>query len=133
MSVSLRELAAVAEPADVGEVRRRLLHAGHSGVVDQGEGYAVLAQKRRQIRAEPTPVPHLDGVAGLLRQGRQEILEHTHPLYGEGRRKLEEERTEPVFESLHGVDEAFDLASGIDEVPLVGHLLRTLRREQEAL
>src|SRR5215212_554087 len=133
MSVSFRELAAVAEPADVSEVCCRLLHPGHPRVVDQGEGDAVLAQQRRQIRAEPAPVAHLDSVARPLRQGRQEILEHPHPLYGKGRRKLEEKGTEPIFEGLHSVDEAFGLAAGIDEVSLVRHLLRKLRSEEEAL
>src|SRR5215208_4509762 len=123
MSVYLRELAPVTEPADVGEVGCRLLHTGHPGVVNQGEGDAVLAQKRRQIGTEPATVAHLDSVARPLRQGRQEILEHPHTLYGEGRRKLEEQGTEPIFEGLHGVHEAFYFAAGIDEVSLVRNLL----------
>src|SRR5215212_1615888 len=133
MSVSFRELAAVAEPADVSEVCCRLLHPGHPRVVDQGEGDVVLAQQCRQVGAEPAPVAHLDSVARPLRQGRQEILEHPHTLYGEGRRKLEEQGTEPIFEGLHGVDEGFGLAAGIDEVFLVRYLLRKLGGEQEPI
>src|SRR5215208_4827371 len=79
MGVYLRELAPVAEPADVREIRCRLLHPGHPRVVDQGEGDAVLAQQCRQVGAEPAPVAHLDSVARPLRQGRQEILEYPIP------------------------------------------------------
>ena len=35
--------APVAEPADVREVCRRLLHAGHPRIVDERQGSAVLA------------------------------------------------------------------------------------------
>src|SRR5829696_10504732 len=67
MRVVRGKLSPVAEPADVDEVRGRLFHAGHPGVVDQGEGDAVLVQQFWQVGAEPAPVAHLDGVARSLR------------------------------------------------------------------
>src|SRR5919107_3856344 len=133
MSVSLRELAAVAEPADVGEVRRRLLHAGNSRIVDESEGSAVLAQQRRQVGAEPAPVAHLDGVAKSLGQAFQKVFEYAHALDFEGRRELKKERAKPVSQLCHRTYEAFGLGLGANEISLVRPLLRKLRSEEEAL
>src|SRR5918998_3619816 len=126
------ELAPVAEPADVDEVCSRLLHTRHPRIVDEREGHTTLAEHLGEIGAEPAPVANLDSVARPLRQGRQEILEHPHPLYGEVRRKLEEQGAEPIFEGLHGVDEAFGLTADIDEVALMRHFLRKLSSQEKS-
>src|SRR5918998_1425376 len=133
MGVSLRELAAVAEPADVDEVCCRLLQPGHPRVVHQGESRPALAQQLGEIGADPTPVAYLDGVPWPLGQFPQESVQDLHALDGEVRRELEEQGTEPVFEKLHGADEAFGLAAAITEVPLVGQLLRKLGGKEKAL
>src|SRR5215207_6112466 len=131
--VSRRELAPVTEPADVGEVRRRLLHAGHSRIVDESEGRTTLAQHLGEIRAKPAPVTNLDGVAKSLGQAFQEIFEYAHALDVEGWRELKKERAKPVSQLRHRTHEAFGLGFGADEVSLVRHLLRKLRSEEEAV
>src|SRR5829696_7987634 len=127
------ELAAVSEPADVGEVRCRLLQTGHPRVVHQGESRPALAQQLGEVGAYPTSVTYFDGVPWSLGQFPQEGAQDLHALDGEARRELEEQGTEPVFEKLHGADEAFGLAAAITEVPLVGQLLRKLSGKEEAL
>src|SRR5215208_4455860 len=104
MRVVRGKLSPVAGPADVDEVRGRLFHAGHPGVVDQGEGDAVLVQQFWQVGAEPAPVAHLDGVARSLRQDRQEIFEDAHAFDRERWRELQQERAEPVAEEAHRLD-----------------------------
>ena len=94
MRMTLREFSPVAEPADVREAGRRLLHPGHPRVVDERQGGAARAASR-EIGAEPASVAHLDGVAEALRQTFQEVFEDAHTLNVEGRRKLKEEGTEP--------------------------------------
>src|SRR5687767_3406721 len=131
MGVSLGELAAVAEPADVDEVCCRLLQPGHPRVVHQGECRPALSQQLGEVRANPTPVAYLDGIPWSLEQTLQEVFEDTHALDSEVRRKLEQQGTELVFEGLHSVDEAFGLAMDIDEVSLVRHLLRKLSSEEK--
>src|ERR671915_461544 len=126
MGVPRGELAAGAWAAVGGEVCCRLLHAGHPGVVHQGESHPALAQQLGEVRANPTSVAYLDGIPWSLGQFPQEILQDAHALDGEVRRKLEEQGTEPVFEGLHGVDEAFGLAAAINEVPLMRYLQRKL-------
>src|SRR4028118_170009 len=96
MSVSLRELAAVAEPADVDKVCCRLLHPGHPRVVHQGEGRLALSQQLGEGRANPTPAAPLGGVPWSLGQTLQEVFEDAYALDVEGWRKLKEERAEPV-------------------------------------
>src|SRR5918994_3770603 len=133
MSVSLRELAAVAEPADVREISGRLLHPGHPRVVDERQGHAALAEHLGQVGAEPAPVAHLDGVARSLGQALQKIFEYAHALDVEGRRELKKERAKPVSQLFHRTHEAIGLGLGADEVSLVRHLLRKFRSEKEAL
>src|SRR5215210_7782107 len=133
MRVSLRELAPVTEPADVGEVRRRLLHAGHPRIVDESEGRTTLAEHLREIRAEPASVANLDGVAQSLRQAFQKIFEYAHALDVKGRRELQEERSEPVSQLCHRTHKTFCLGFGADEVALMRHLLRKLGGEQKPI
>src|ERR671912_217878 len=78
MSVPRGELAAVAEPADVGEVCCRLLQPGHPPVVHQGESRPALAQQLREVGADPTPVAYLDGVSWSLGQFLQESVQDLH-------------------------------------------------------
>src|SRR5215216_2611551 len=73
------KLAAVAEPADVRKIGRRLLHSGHARVIYQRERGAVFAEHGHQVRAEPAAVAHLDGVAEALRQVGQEVLQYPMP------------------------------------------------------
>src|SRR5215207_374610 len=47
--VSLRELSPVTQPADVGEVSRRLLHPGHPRIVDERQGHASLSKHLGEI------------------------------------------------------------------------------------
>src|SRR5215210_872606 len=96
MGVPLRELAAVAEPADVGEVRGSLFKPRHLGVIDEGESRPVLAQQLGKVGADPTPVAYLDGVTWSLGQFPQESVQDLHALDGEARRELEEQGTKPV-------------------------------------
>src|ERR671911_2987042 len=131
MGVSLRELAAIAEPADVGEVCCRLLQPGHPRVVHQGESHPALAQQLGEIGADPAPVVYLDGVPRSLGQFPQESAQDLHALDGEVRRELKEQGTEPVFEGLHGADKAFGLAAAIKEVSLMRQLLRKFCREEK--
>src|ERR671921_2349784 len=126
MGVPRGKLAAIAEPADVAEVRGRLLQSGHPRVVYQCERRPALAQQLGEVRADPTPVAYLNGVSRSLGQFPQEGIEDLHALDGKVRRELEEQGTEPVFEDLHGADEAFGLAAAINEVPLMRQLLRKL-------
>src|SRR5215210_6950520 len=133
MSVSLRELAPVTEPADVGEVRSRLLHAGHSRIVYESEGRTTLAQHLGEIRAETAPGTNLDGIPWSLGQAFQKIFEYAHALDVEGRRELNKGRAKPVSQLCHRTHKTFCLGFGADEVSLVRHLLRKLRSEEEAL
>src|SRR5215203_3948019 len=111
MGVSLRELAPVAEPADVDKVCCRLLHAGHPRIVDEREGHTTLAEHLGEIGAEPVPVTNLDGVAKPSGQALQEVFEDAHALNAEGRRQLKEERAEPVPQLCHRMHEVFGLSS----------------------
>src|ERR687890_545003 len=131
MGVPRGEVAPAAEPADVDEVCCRLLQPGHRRVVHQGESSAALAQQLGEIGADPTPVAYLNGVPWSLRQFPQKSVQYLHALDGEVRRELEEQGTEPVFEGLHGADEAFGLAAAINEVPLMRQLLRKLSSEEK--
>jgi hypothetical protein len=81
----------VAEPADVGEVRRGLVHPGHLWVVDECQSRAALAEHLGEIRTEPAPVAHLDGEAEALGQTFEEVFEDTHSFDFEGWRELQEE------------------------------------------
>src|SRR5215213_2211400 len=125
------EFPPVTEPADVGEVRRRLVHPGHPRVVDERQGGAALSKHLGEVGAQPAPVPHLHGIAETLGQPLQEIFEDAHPLDGEGRRELEQERSQPVAEFGHRAYKTFGVGSGADQVLFVRDLLRKLGGEQE--
>ena len=56
------KLAAIPESANVGEACGRFFKPGHPRVVDEGEGRPMLAQHFREVRVEPAPVAHFDGV-----------------------------------------------------------------------
>jgi hypothetical protein len=80
----------------------------------------------REIRAKPAPVAHLDGVAEALGQTFKEVFEDAHPFDVEGRRELQEERSEPVCKLGHCVDKALRLGLGTDQVLFAGDLLGVL-------
>jgi hypothetical protein len=71
-------------------------------------------------------VPDLDGVTEPLWQAFQEVFEDVHPLDGEGRRKLQEQGSEPVPEFGDRAQKASGLGLGTDQVRLVGDLLGVL-------
>src|SRR5919112_4581445 len=133
MGVPRGELPPVAEPADVGEVRRCLLHCGHPRVGDERQGDAVLAEHLSEVRAEPAPVPHLDGVPEVPGKVFEEVFEDAYSFGSERRRQLYEERAEFVAEIGHRPYEVLGFAFGIDQVLIVGDLLRKLGGEEKSL
>src|SRR5215218_8738079 len=133
MRVPRGELPPVAEPADVGEVRRSLRHPWHPRVVDERQGDTAFAEHLGQVRAEPAPVAHLDRVPEIGRQAFQEIFEHAHSFDGERRRELYEERAEPVAEFGHRPYEVLGLAFGANQVLIVCDFLRKLGSEEKTL
>src|SRR5215208_6367350 len=127
MGVSLGKLPPVAEPADVGEICRRLFHPRHPRVVDERQGHAPFAEHLGEVRAEPAPVPYRDSVPEARWKPLDGVFADAHPLDGKGWRELQEEWAKPVSQFIHRAYEAFGLGFRADEVSLVRHLLWKLR------
>jgi len=89
MSVPRRKLAAIPEPADIDEVRGRLLQPGHPRLIHQGESRPALTQQLEEVGANPTPMVYLDGVPWSVGQFPQESIQDLHALDGKVRRELE--------------------------------------------